>query len=147
MPALCPEVISANSAPVHSLEGAALLDDHPIEHKAATFPSIAAGSTLRTEKGRAEVLLTPGVFLRLDENTAIRMVSNALTDTQVEFLRGSAIIDSMEASGTPPIELPYQHCRIRFPKNGIYRIDSDTGVLQAYSGQAQVAGPESKTSV
>jgi hypothetical protein len=139
------EVISAYSGTVHFFEGAVLVDDRPLEHKAATFPSINEGSTLRTEKGRAEVLLTPNVFLRLDENSAIRMVSHALTDTQIEFLRGSAIVDSTEAAGAPPIVLIYQHYRVRFSKPGIYRIDSDTGVLQAYSGQAEVAGPEGKS--
>lgn len=141
------EVVSAYSGTVHFFEGAVLLDDHPLEHKAATFPMINEGSTLRTEKGRAEVLLTPNVLLRLDENSGIRMVSHALTDTQIEFLRGSAIVDSMEASGAPPIVVVYQHYRVRFPKPGIYRIDSDTGVLQAYKGQAQVEAPGGKTAL
>jgi hypothetical protein len=142
----CQEVVSAYSGTVHFFEGAVLLDDQPLEHKPATFPNIREGSTLRTEKGRAEVLLTPGVFLRIDEDSAFRMVSSSLTDTRIEFLHGSAIVDSVEASGNPPIVLTYQHCRMRFPKPGIYRIDSDTGVLQAYSGQAQAVAPDGKTS-
>jgi hypothetical protein len=140
------EVVSAYSGTVHFFEGVVLLDDHPLEHKAATFPAINEGSTLRTEKGRAEVLLTPNVFLRVDENSAIRMVSHALTDTRIEFLHGSAILDSVEARDAPPIMLVYQKHRARFLKPGIYRIDSDTGVLQAYSGQAQVESPDGKTS-
>ena len=140
------EVVSAYSGTVHFFEGAVLLDDQPLEHKPAAFPNIKEGSTLRTEKGRAEVLLTPGVFLRLDEDSAFRMVSSALTDTQLEFLHGSAIVDSMEALGTPPVVVTYQHCRMRFPKPGIYRIDSDTGVFQAYSGQAQAVAPDGKVS-
>ena len=146
LPATSQEVISAYSGTIHFFEGAVLLDDQPLDHKPATFPSIKQGSTLRTEKGRAEVLLTPGVVFRIDEDSAFRLVSAALTDTQIEFLHGSGIIDSMEASGTPPVTLSYQHCRIRFPKPGIYRIDSDTGVLQAYSGQVQVAAADGKTS-
>jgi FecR protein len=140
------EVVSAYSGMVHFLEGAVLLDDQPLEHKAATFPSIPEGSTLRTEKGRAEILLTPGVFLRLDENSAIRMVSHALNDTRLEFLHGSAIVDSLDASRAP-ITLTYSHSQIRFAKPGIYRIDSDTGVLQAYSGQAQAIAPDGKASL
>jgi hypothetical protein len=139
------EVVSAHAGTVHFSEGAVLLDDQPIERKAAIFPSIKEGSTLRTEKGRAEILLTPGVVLRIDENSAIRMASTSLMDTQVEFLRGSAIIDSQNAPDAPPIALLYERCRIRFPKPGIYRLDSDTGVLQAYSGEVQITTPEGKS--
>jgi len=146
LPAIGQEVVSAYSGTVHFFEGAVLLDDHPIEHKAAVFLGIKPGSILRTEKGRAEVLLTPNVFLRLDENSAIRLDANALTDTQVEFLRGSAILDSLDAPPAPPILLTYRHYGVRFPKPGVYRIDSDTGVLQTYRGDAQVVAPDKKTS-
>ena len=139
------EVVSAYSGTVHYFEGVVLLDDRPLDHKPATFENLKNGSVLRTQAGRAEVLLTPGVVLRIDEDSSIRMVSNPLTDTQIEFVRGSAIVDSTEALGTPPVALSYQHCTIRFPKAGIYRIDSDTDVLQAYSGVARVVAPGGKT--
>ncbi len=140
----CQDVIAAHAGVVHFSEGAVFLDDHALDQKPATYPEIKAGSTLRTEKGRAEVLLTPGVFLRLDENSAIRMVSNALTDTRLEFLRGSTIIDTMEAPSAPKIVLVYNNSQVRFPKQGIYRLDSDTDALQAYSGTAEVTPRDGK---
>lgn len=145
LPAASQEVISAHSGTIHFSEGAVFVDGQPLERKAAIFPNIKEGSTLGTEKGRVEVLLTPGVVLRLDENSAIRLASNSLTDTQIEFLRGSAILDSMNASAAPPVVMTYQRCQIRFPKAGIYRIDSDTGVFQAYTGEARIETPEGKT--
>jgi hypothetical protein len=141
----CQEIVSAHSGVVHFFEGVVSLDGQPLEHKAATFPAMNSDSTLRTEKGRAELLLTPGVLLRLDEKSAIRLTANSLAATEVEFLQGSAILDSTEAPGVPPVVLTYMHCRIRFPKPGVYRIDSDTGVLQAYSGQLEVSGTNGKT--
>jgi hypothetical protein len=142
----CQEVVSAYAGTVHYFEGAVFIDDHALEHKAAVFFSIPNGSTLRTEKGRAEVLLTPGVVLRLDEDSSIRLISNALTDTRVEFTKGAALLDTLGASGAPPVVLTYQHCQIRFPKPGIYRLDSDTSVLQAYEGETRVTSAEGKTS-
>ncbi len=138
LPAAAQEVISAHSGIVHFSEGAVFIDDQPLDRKFATFPAIKQDSTLRTEKGRAEVLLTPGVFLRLDENTAIRMRSNSLTDTRVEFLHGAAIVDSLDAPTASPVLLIYKNCQVRFPKQGVYRLDSDTELLQAYSGRAEV---------
>src|SRR2546429_3861810 len=48
------------------------------------FPDVKENWQLRTEEGRAEVLLTPGVFLRVSENSAIRMIANRLIDTRVD---------------------------------------------------------------
>src|SRR5580704_4986252 len=68
-------VISTHSGVIHFFEGAVYLDDQALEPHLARFPSMADGSELRTGEGRAEVLLTPGVFLRMDARSAIRMVS------------------------------------------------------------------------
>jgi hypothetical protein len=76
-------VISAHSGVVQYVEGRAYLDGTPVELKFGHFPDIKQNQEFRTEEGRAEILLTPGVFLRLGENSAIRMVSNGLTDTRV----------------------------------------------------------------
>ncbi|MBV9500255.1 MAG: hypothetical protein JO138_12860, partial [Acidobacteriaceae bacterium] len=132
------EVVSARSGVVHFLEGAVSLDGQALDRKAGTFPSMKEGSTLRTDRGRAEVLLTPNVFLRMDENSAIRMISSALTDTRVEVLQGSVILDSIDAPADTAVTLVYKQNQIRFPKHGVFRLDSDTDVLRAYSGEAEV---------
>src|SRR5438105_10942371 len=85
-------VVSVHSGVIHFAEGPVFIDDQPLEQKFGTFPSIKEGSTLRTEQGRAEILLTPGVFLRIDENTSIRMISSSLMDTRLELLQGSVIL-------------------------------------------------------
>jgi hypothetical protein len=131
-------VISAHSGVVHFSEGSVFIDDQPLDHKFATYPNIKEGSTLRTEKGRAEILLTPGMFLRVDENSAIRMRSNSLADTRVEFLHGSILLDSVDALGDNHVAITYRDTEVRFPKQGIYRLDYETGTLQAYSGEAEV---------
>jgi hypothetical protein len=142
------DVISARSGMVHFTEGQVFLDDHLLDRKSGSFPSIKEGSTLRTEKGRAEVLLTPGVFLRLDENSSIRMVSTELADTRLTFLNGSAILDQSDpAQANNAITITYKDARAQFPKKGIYRLDGDTGVLQVYSGEAVVTYAGDKTTV
>ena len=52
-----------------------------------------ANDTLSTDSGKAEVLLTPGVFLRIGENSQIRMISPSLTNTQVEVTKGEAMLE------------------------------------------------------
>jgi len=69
------------------VEGRAYLGDKPVEPKLGQFPDIKENQEFRTEDGRAEILLTPGVFLRLGENSSVRMLSTRLTDTRVEVPR------------------------------------------------------------
>jgi len=38
--------------------------------------------------GKAEILLTPGAFLRVGGDSAVKMISPGLTNTQVEVQRG-----------------------------------------------------------
>ena len=71
-------VISAHSGVIQVVEGSAYLNDKAVVTKFGQFPDIKNGQEFRTEQGRAEVLLTPGVFLRMGENSSIKMVSNLL---------------------------------------------------------------------
>ena len=141
------DVVSAQSGVIHYMEGTVLIDDVPLDHKPGTFPLLKDGSVLRTTKGRVEVMLTPGTFLRLDENTSIKMISSALTATRIEFTKGSIILDALSAQGDIPIQLVYSGATVKFAKPGLYRIDSDTEVLQTYSGQAVVKQDDKETPI
>src|SRR5579863_1564583 len=87
-------VISARSGLIHYVEGQVYVGDQLVESKFGNFPEVKENQTLKTEEGRAEVLLTPGVFLRLGENSSFRMITNRLIDTRLDFRSGSAIIEA-----------------------------------------------------
>jgi hypothetical protein len=133
------DVVSASSGVLQYFEGAVLLDDKPVEHKVAVFPSLKNGSVLRTGKGRAELLLTPGVYLRIDENSTLRMKSNSLVDTLLEVVGGCAILDNLNAAPGYRVALVFNDSTIRFQKPGVYRIDSELGELEPYTGEAEIA--------
>ena len=140
LPAYAQSVISAHSGLIHYVEGRVLLDGKPVEVKITAFPEIKEGKEFRTEDGRAEVLLNPGVFLRMGENSALRMVSNKLSDTQVEFLSGSIIIESSGdlAQKEDAVSILYKASTVHLRKKGIYRFDSDPAQLRVTSGEAEV---------
>ena len=138
LPARAQSVISTHSGLIHFFDGAVYLDDHPLESHLGRFPSMPQGGKLRTAEGRAEVLLTPGVFLRMGERSSIRLVSNNLADTQVELETGSAIVDAGELSPDNSVTIIYRDWRIHFLQKGVYRIDSDPSQLSVTHGQAEV---------
>ena len=138
IPTLGQSVISIRSGVIYYFDGFVYLDDQQLEPHLGKFPSVPQGSEVRTELGRAEVLLTPGVFLRLSDKSAIRMLANDLANTRVELQKGSAIMDSAAPNFGTAVTLVFRDWQVRSPQAGTYRIDSDPPHLWVLKGQAEV---------
>lgn len=131
-------VISARSGLVHYTQGQVFLADKEINPKFAQFPEMKEGDVLRTGEGLVEVLLNPGVFLRLAENSSVKMINNRLSDARIELLSGSALIECAEIVDGNSITLLYKDASIDFRKPGLFRIDAETGLVRAYDGQVSL---------
>ena len=138
-PASGQSVVSTHSGVIYFFVGSVFLGDQRLEQKFGRFPDIGEGRELRTTLGRAEILLTPGVFLRLDENSSIRMLSSRFSDTQVELLGGSAILEVTETVPDTAVKLIYQNWQMRVPQKGVCRIDSGPPQIHTYKGEVEVA--------
>jgi len=140
-------VRSTRSGLVYFFDGYVFIGDDQLQQKFGRFPEIGEGRVLRTELGRAEVLLTPGVVLRVDENSAIRMLSDSLSGTRVELLRGSAILEVSHEAANPPDTLIYKSWQLRVPQDSIARLDSDPAQVRVLSGTAAVSAEAAADSV
>jgi len=137
-------VISAHSGVVQYVEGRAFLDGQQVDPQFGHFPDIKNNQEFRTEDGRAEILLTPGVFLRMGEDSGIRMLSNSLADTRVEVTSGAAMVEVDQIPKDNAITLVYKDTNITLLKHGLYRVDSSTARLRVYDGEATVASESGK---
>ncbi len=117
--------ISARPGAVNYIEGHASLNGTEISQKTLGKTFLNANDTLSTDLGKAEVLLTPGVFLRIGENSQIRMVSPSLTNTQVEVMKGEAIVEVADISKDNNIEILDRGGSMRLEKTGLYRVTAD----------------------
>lgn len=131
-------VISAHSGVINYTEGQVQLDGKSVRLEPAKITDVKTGQTLSVEDGRAEVLLTPGVFLRLNENSSFKMLSSKLSDTRVEILTGTALIEVGELLQDNAITVAFQDATIELAKKGLYRIDADSARLRVYDGEAHV---------
>ena len=137
-------VISARSGVVQYTEGRVLADNKPVDTSLGHFLQLQENQQLDTEEGRAEVLLNPGVVLRLGENGSARLLSSKLTDTRVEILKGSAILEANALSNETKdnaVTLIYKGVSIAPLKNGLYRIDTDPARVRVYEGELLVRTP------
>lgn len=134
-------ITSAHSGTLHYFEGSVSIDGASIESKVGKFNEIKENSVLSTGQGRAEILLTPGVFLRVGENSSIKMLDNRLLSTRVEFLSGSAIVESDDPEVSvkdPAVTILYKDYQIQPMKFGLFEITSDPAQMKVYKGQAGV---------
>lgn len=136
-------VISAHSGTIHYTEGQVLLDGTAVEPKLGTFPEMKNGQVLSAQDGRAEILLTPGVFLRLGENSSFKMIANQLTNTRLEFTGGEAMIEVGELLPDNAITVVFSGADISIAKRGLYRFDSDPAKLRVYEGEVSVVSASS----
>jgi hypothetical protein len=133
-------VVSAHSGLLNKVEGQVNLEGKSVEPKFGEFPEMKNGQTLATEDGRAEVLLTPGAFLRVNENSSFQMINNKLADTRVKVLTGTALLELAEILPQNGITLLYGDTSITILKKGLYRIDCEpTPRLRVYDGEARVS--------
>lgn len=131
--------ISARPGVVNYIEGHAYIDGHELRASKLRNVVLYANQTLSTDTGKAEVLLTPGVFLRIADNSAIRMISPSLTDTQFEVVKGEAMVEAAEVVKDNNIEAINHGAVIRIEKSGLYRINADTPpTVSVFDGKAQV---------
>lgn len=131
-------VISAHSGVLHVSEGAVFLDGKEVNQKFGTFPDIKENAKLTTTAGRAEVLLTPGVFLRMGDGSGIRMVTNRLIDTRVELLSGKAMLEADSPMKDTAVTLVYGDYQVHVRKASLFEIQTEPGQLKMYHGEAEV---------
>jgi hypothetical protein len=143
-------VTSARSGTLYYFEGDVSIDGAPVQWKAGRFNEIKDQSVLRTAIGRAEVLLTPGVFLRVGERSAVKMIDNRLVSTRLEVLSGNIIVESEDplmSVKDSPVALIYKECAIQLVKHGLIEIGVDPPHLKIYQGEALVSTPKGRTTV
>jgi hypothetical protein len=138
LPMAAQPVISAKSGVVSYTEGAVKLADQSVEATATNFPEVKEKAILRTEDGRAEVLLTMGVILRMGENGSMLMLTNRLIDTRMELLSGSHIVEADEIQKDNNLTILAKESVVLVNKKGLYRFDVDQNRIKVYDGVASV---------
>ncbi len=136
--AFAQSVISVHSGVLQFSEGDVYADEKAINQKLGTFPNIKEKSILRTEMGRAEVLLTPGVFLRVGENSSIKMLDNRLSDTRVELLTGQAVVEADDPMKINSVTIVYKDYLVHVRKMAVLEFQTNPDQLKVYYGEAEV---------
>lgn len=94
--------------------------------------------------GKAEILLNPGSYLRLAENSELQMTDTALDSLKLKLAFGSALIEAFDVGDSDGAAVAMQtpHAAVKLEKSGIYRINAlpDATEIYVWKGTATVGG-------
>jgi hypothetical protein len=133
-----PSADQAVPGSLNYVEGQVSMNTTAVDAKSVGSAELQAGQPLTTEKGKAEILLTPGVFLRLGDHTSVRMISPSLTNTEVAIDKGHAMIEVAEIHPENDIAVSVNGATTRLLKTGLYDFDVTQNQLRVFDGKASV---------
>jgi len=120
------------------VEGQASIGSEALDSKSVGSSELQPGESLTTEQGKAELLLTPGVFLRVGNNSSVKMISPSLTNTEIEVDHGNAMIEVDEIHPENDIRVTADGTTARLLKTGFYDFNLNQNQLRVFDGQAYV---------
>jgi hypothetical protein len=129
------------------VEGQASIASETLNAKSIGSVSLELGQTLTTGSGKAEVLLTPGVFLRVADNSAATMVSPSLTNTEVALDKGQAMVEVAEIHKDNLLRVQEDGATTQLLKTGLYAFDAGSGDVRVFQGEALVQDGERQITV
>ncbi|MGB2623900.1 MAG: FecR domain-containing protein [Candidatus Acidiferrum sp.] len=120
------------------VEGTVSIGAQSLGPNAIGAADLAAGQTLTTGKGKAEILLTPGVFLRVGDNSAVRMISPSLLNTEVGLDSGEAMVEVAEIHPQNDIRIAANGETAELLKTGLYSFNLNEHQFRVFDGKALV---------
>ncbi|MBO0797540.1 MAG: FecR domain-containing protein [Blastocatellia bacterium] len=120
------------------VEGRVLIGNDVVDPKSVGSAEVEEGQSITTERGKAELLLTPGAFLRLGDNTSVKMISTGLTNTEVQVKKGRALIEVAEIHRENNLRVDLNGVMTEITKKGLYVFDADSNQLRVFDGKALV---------
>ena len=91
---------------------------------------------LDTRNGNAEMLLTPGIFMRIGHNSEVKMISPGLADTQVQLTSGSAMLEVDELFKENNVSVVVDGATTRIEKQGLYDFNANPPSVKVLDGKA-----------
>jgi len=142
-PAMAQPVVPSKSGLVSYIMGSVYLDNVQLPDPIVVQNNfIKEKGSLRTEEGRAEILMNPGLAMRVGENSEVRMISSRLIDTRVELVKGSAVVQLVEEftdlRKDNSFTLVLKDATITLAKVGDYRFDAEPARIKVFAGLANV---------
>ncbi|MGA2593248.1 MAG: hypothetical protein ABSH32_25305 [Bryobacteraceae bacterium] len=123
---------------VNYVEGQVTLNGENLPAPNAGPVAVETNQVLDTAQGKAELLLSPGVFLRLGEDAELRMVSSGAPAIAVEMVRGDSILEVDQLLKGVGLSILMDGSTTDIAKQGLYVFGGDQRFIGVLDGEAIV---------
>ena len=120
------------------VEGQAFFADQPLDHSSIGKATLEVGQYANTDTGKAEILLTPGVFLREGDNTSVKMMAAGLEDTELNVMQGHAMVEVDQIYPQNDLRIVEGNATARIMKPGLYDFDLQQNQMRVFDGEAMI---------
>src|SRR5579864_6223824 len=123
---------------INYIEGQSAIGGQALGEKSVGSAELAAGQSLSTRDGRVEILLTPGIFFRVDNHSSVRMISPGLADTVLALEKGRAMVEVAALRPENNVRIGEIGASTQLLKAGLYDFEADRGLINVFDGKAIV---------
>ena len=129
------------------VEGQASIGNESLSSKSVGSAELQPGQSLTTQAGKVEILLTPGVFLRVGSNSSVKMISPGLTNTEVEVQRGEAQVEVDQIFKQNDLRVLEDGTTTQLQKRGVYDFNADQRAVRVFDGQAMLQDGDARIKI
>ena len=129
---------SIHPGEVNYIEGQVSLNGENLESTSLRSTVLQPGGELSTGQGYAEVLLTPGAFFRIGNNSDIRVVASGLVTNRVTLVRGSALLEAADVVKGSTLTVEVGNTAAQIAEKGLYSFDVNTQTIRVFDGKLKV---------
>ena len=144
-------VISARAGGVNAVTGKTGVHSRgsAIWEELTIKDNLQGGDVVKTGlDGRVEILLNPGSYMRVGENSEFELTSNSLDNLEVRLISGTAIVEATGAEDTElMINITTPHAKMAIVRRGLYRVNvvpGDVTEVIVRKGRLLLSDPDAK---
>jgi hypothetical protein len=131
---------------LNSVQGQVTVDGREVVPARIRSEALGAKQAIRTWRGRAELLLTPGTYLRIGNHSEARLLSRSLENTRVRVVRGTALLEA-EAGYKSDLTVEMDGTRTKIDKKGLYGFNASRKAIAVLHGKATVYDGQSRVTL
>ena len=147
MPTWAQSAHQARPGSINYVEGAASIGTQLLGANSPGSVELEKGQSLTTQAGKVEVLLTPGVFLRIADNSSVRMISPELANTEVAIKSGRPAVEVLDIHKENYIRIDLNDSNTRLLNKGLYEFDAANDQIRVFKGKATVFADDKKVTL
>lgn len=128
----------ATPGTLNYVEGQVTLSGNPVNPEQGGQIGLSNGQTLSTAQGKAEILLSPGAYLRVGSNSEVQMLNTGLADPRVQVVAGEAMLEVDAKPKMAALDVMERGADASILKEGLYKFDAGEGIVGVIDGKLSV---------